>query len=149
MDSRYKKAFKELDYILKNTETETLNKIPDRFIKYMKNNMDDSYTPNIKHNTNLENQDLLEETKELMAIVYRDYLVNNLQRKSLLENEKYIKEKIEAEKREKYKIKFKPQEVPKQLITIKEEKSGKWDGGFFQIVWKKILEIKKKYFSKK
>lgn len=140
MNSDYKKAFRELDCILQNADSEIIDKIPERFIKYMKINMDNSYIPNINCNDSLENQDLLEETRELMAIVYRDYLVDDEERKVLLKNEKDIQEKIEAEKREKYKIEFKQKEMPKELIKVENE-NDKW----YVKIWKKIINIYERF----
>ena len=102
-DNTYdKRAFSEIIEILNHTDKQLVEKIPDNFIKFLFENMDKEYKVEIDFfDENWENT-ILEETKAILALIYRDYIVSIEERKDLLIEEKEEKEKQERELREKY-----------------------------------------------
>jgi hypothetical protein len=72
-DDSYKNAFKEVYDILENTDEELLSKIPNTFIKFLKDNMNADYQSNIKIGIKLDKQHLLKETEYILALLYRSY----------------------------------------------------------------------------
>lgn len=102
MENLSKRAVSEVIQILDHTEKEITEKIPEKFIKFLFENADNDYKPNINfYNDNWENT-IDEDTKALLAMIYRDYIVSETERLELLEEEKQEREKQEALLREKY-----------------------------------------------
>jgi len=71
--SKFSKACKEVLEILNNVEEKDLEKIPKDFIDDIKKNADKNYIPNIDINKKFEEQELLPETIDLLAYIYRKY----------------------------------------------------------------------------
>ena len=72
--NEFSKALSEIDYILKNTDRELLRRIPQSFWDFIEENKDIEYDVTININQPLEEQILMEDTKNLMAFVYRNYI---------------------------------------------------------------------------
>lgn len=98
----YNKAFKELSEIIKFFPKDEYRKIPKSFIDFIEENMDSSYEYEVKHIDDFQNQEMLEETKILLSIVYRDFIASKEERKQIIKKEK--NELLQEEKRirEKY-----------------------------------------------
>lgn len=130
------RAFSEVYTILKYSDEEIIKKIPTKFISMIEKYKDEKYMLRIDINKSLEEQKLLGETREILALLYRDYLASEEERTKIIErnkkiinkiNEKYDIEKI-FDKKKKNKV-IKNTELP---IIVKE----KW--------YQKILVIIKK-----
>lgn len=106
MKIEYKKALAEVNLILENTEEEIKDKIPEGFKKFIKENMDEKHQIELQANNDLREQNIMQETKEILALIYRDYICSTEERKELLLEEKQKREQIEKEKQEKYNIDF-------------------------------------------
>ena len=102
MEENYHKAYKEVIEILKYVPQESVNKIPKTTLETFEKKMDKDYVFNIDINKSFEEQNLLEETKDIFAVIFRDYWATPYQRERILAKEKYDLEKLEEEKREKY-----------------------------------------------
>lgn len=103
IDSMYKNAFKEVYEILQNTDVELFEKIPAKFIEFLKNNMNTDYQSNINRYTDIDKQKLLPETEAVLALIYRSYWINNEERQEISSKvQKELKE-IEENKQRKYK----------------------------------------------
>lgn len=97
----YCKAFKELDEILKYFPKREFEKIPESFIKFIETNMDSNYKYIVEHIDDFQNQKMMEETKVLLSIVYRDFIASTsvkqqilkMESVELLQEEKIIQEK--------------------------------------------------------
>ena len=89
IDSIYKNAFKEVYEILENTDTELIEKIPNKFIEFLNSNMNVNYQTNINKDIDIDKQKLLPETEAVLALIYRSYWITN--------------EEIEDNKKRKYK----------------------------------------------
>ena len=108
MKLEYKKALFEVYKILENTDKETREKIPRKFINFLKENMDENHEFKLEEKKELTNQNLMTETKQIIALIYRDYLCDEKERKELLENEKNKNKenKVEENNKNSYEINF-------------------------------------------
>lgn len=101
----YEKVLREVEYILQNSPKEIQDKIPNDFRNAIIEKMDVNYIPEpYDENKTLDEQNISEETKKILASIYRDYLVSDEERKKLIIEENNIRQKLENEKREKYRI---------------------------------------------
>ena len=98
MEENYHKAYKEVIEILKYLPKESVNKIPKTIIETFEKKQKKDYVFNIDINKTFEEQNLLEETKDILAIIFRDYWATPYQREKIQEKEKYERQKIEEEK---------------------------------------------------
>ncbi len=146
MEDKYPKAYKQVIEILKYAPQEIVDKIPQEMIKTFKANMDDKYDFRIDINKTFEEQDLLEETKAILANIFRDYWATPEQKERILEKEKNDREIEENIKREKYnpdnlfkkkqKVIQQNEKIQNNLpVEIKKEK-----------FYKKIINFMKKIF---
>ena len=90
------KALAEVEDILNNSEKDIQEKVPDKFKKMLENNKDKNYVVNIDYSVSINKQNLLQETREILALIYRDYLCNKEEKRKLIEeNDEKLKEKSE------------------------------------------------------
>lgn len=139
-----KKAFSEIIEILNHTDKQLVEKIPDTFIKFLFENMDKEYKVEIDFFNENWDETILEETKAILALIYRDYIVSAEERDNLLIEEKREREKQEIELREKYNpdnlFKNKRSEIPNeftentQLVAIQQYP-------WYKRLYQKILAI--------
>lgn len=99
MENNYPKAYKEVIEILKYVPKESVNKIPKSMLDTFNAKMDNNYEFFIDTNKGIEEQELLEETKAILANIFRDYWATPYQKERILEKERYDRQKIEEEKR--------------------------------------------------
>lgn len=101
IEKEFARALSEIDFILRNTDENLQNKIPQSFWNYIEENKDEEYQVTIDMNIPLENQNLREDTINLMAIVYRNYFCTLDEKKEydelLNQNEQKYKEKYSYE----------------------------------------------------
>ena len=102
MEENYHKAYKEVIEILKYVPQESVNKIPKTMLDTFEKKMDKDYVFNVDINKTFEEQNLLEETKDIFAIIFRDYWATPYQRERIKAKENYDRQKIEEEKAQKY-----------------------------------------------
>lgn len=95
-------ALYQISEILKYVDDNLKNKIPEKFINYIESNKSKDYNWEIDTNLPLEEQDLLQPTKEILTVIYRNYICNNSEREELdkVLNENEIN--YQNELREKY-----------------------------------------------
>ena len=116
--SEYAIAYKEVFEILKYIPKEDYNKIPSEKIELYKVMQEKNY--NFKYNPSktLDEQNVSKRAKAIIALLFRDYWATDIQRKKILEKQKYDRQRIEEEKKQKYQYKdlFKKEE---RTIEIK------------------------------
>ena len=102
MEDNYQKAYKEILEILKYVPEESVKKIPqemrDRFEKEQLN----TYDFQIDTSKTFEEQELLEETKAILANIFRDYWATPYQKERIEIKEKYDRQQSEEQKRKIY-----------------------------------------------
>ena len=147
----YEKALREVDYILQNLPFEIQKKIPSDFKQGIVDNMDMNYVPeSFDKNKTLDEQKISEEAKKILALIYRNYIVSDEERKQLIIEEKKIVQKLEDEKRDRYnseeifKNKHKKsigiiEKTTADELEIEKYKEKKW----YKKIFLKILKILK------
>lgn len=150
----FAEASAEMNEILKYMPDEEIEKIPSKLREFFKEVESKDYVTNINPNMPLDKQQIKEKTKDIIALIYRNYWCSEEERKELdqklIENDK----KFEEELREKYN----PDNIFKNNVTttkkeeseVKEAKieqslvpqeTGKW--------YQRFLDMVKKWFKKK
>lgn len=150
----FTEASAEINEILKYLPKEEVEKIPSKLREFFKEVSRKDYVTNINPNMPLDKQQIKEKTKDIIALIYRNYWCSEEERKELdqklIENDK----KFEEELREKYN----PDNIFKNNVTttkkeeseVKEEKieqslvpqeTGKW--------YQRFLDMVKRWFKKK
>ena len=99
MEDNYPKAYKEVIEILSYVPQESVNKIPQTMLDTFKATIDKKYDFKIDINKSFEDQDLLDETKAILANIFRDYWATPYQKERIEAKEKYDRQRIEEEKR--------------------------------------------------
>ena len=99
-----KQAFTDLSIIIQMMPKYMQEKINSEFINLIENNKDNSYISKIKTNIPIKYQELSETTEALLALIYRDYLCNDEERKELIIAEKKEVQRLEEENKKRYEI---------------------------------------------
>ncbi len=118
----YACAYKEVIEVLKYTNRDDVNKIPKDMILLWKQNMKKDYNFQVDKNKPIEEQNLSNEAKAILANIFKDYWATDYQKQRIEAKEKYDLEQIEKEKYEKYNPDdiFKnrnKQEITEEVIT--------------------------------
>lgn len=95
-------VYVDISIIIKMMPEEMRNKLSKRFIKFIENNKSTNYNSNINPEIPLKEQELRQETKEMLGIIYRDYLCSKEERTRLIREEEIELEHIEKEKRKQH-----------------------------------------------
>lgn len=98
----YACAYKEVIEVLKYTKREDVNKIPPYRILLWKTNMKKDYDFKIDTSKTLEEQNLSNEAKAIIANIFKKYWATDYQKERIEAKEKYDMEKLDKEKYEKY-----------------------------------------------
>lgn len=136
-----KQSFTDVSIIIQMMPKKMKQQINPSFIAFIEKNKDNNYISCINRTIPIKEQQLTENTKKLLALIYRDYLCSPSLRRKLLSQEQEEKEKIESEKREKYKIEFKnnkkiqnTESKENSLVVYKKE-------SIFKKIYNKIKKI--------
>jgi len=117
-------AYKEIYEILRIFPQELVAKIPQEKIIFFRNNMDNSYQYNISKET-FDGKTMLEETKAILTILFRDYWAIPMQKEKILAYENLERNRQEEEMRLKYNpdnlFKKRKQEIVDKKQTITDE----------------------------
>lgn len=142
MDENYRKAYVEILQVLKYVPKEDRNKIPKEIIRTLKEKADSEYSYKIDTNIPFEQQNLLNETKSILANFYRDYWATDFQREQIIKKEQEEENKLNEELSKKYnsdnllknRKKNYTQEESKELIVVEKIK-------WYQKIFTKIKNI--------
>lgn len=120
--SNLKKAFSEVDMILDLIDSEMKNKVSANFIKFIKEEKDNNYKPNINPEIPLEEQNILPETIDILALLKLNYWCNEEEKKELLKVLNKNEQQFQKEAKEKYDIDklFKTNKT-KEIINLPEK----------------------------
>lgn len=142
MNNINKKAISEVIEILNHTDVSLTEKIPKDFKRFLIENADDTYIPNIRFESDNWDNNIENDTKSMLALIYRDFIATEAEKNEILELEKKEMNQLEDEARKKYnpsslfKNKADTIDSNKQLIAIKEDP---W--------YKKIIKIILKFLA--
>ena len=98
----YEDAYAEVLEILEYVSEEDYKKIPKSKIELMKDNANKNHKFIYDPNKTLDENGVLELTKRIIAVIFRDYWATEKQRKIIYEIQNYVRMKDDAEKRKKY-----------------------------------------------
>ena len=142
VDDNYKNAFKQVYDILENTEEELVSKIPEKFLDFLKENMNKDYETHIQKDVEIDKQPLLKETENILSLIYRSYWATEEEKENfkitdkqeLLSKQKAVKNvnEIFNSKTDIDKI-----SISKDLVVIEKE-------SFIKRFFKKIANLFKK-----
>ncbi len=104
MNMQYMEAFAEIDIICQLMPKDLLVQIPLSFRTLISSNKSTNYPVNIKPNIPLEEQELKKETKSILSLIYRNYMISPAQKEKLELEDSIELEKLEKEMSEKYNI---------------------------------------------
>ena len=102
MDLVYTNAFSEVLEILFYLSKEEYNRIPKSFLKMIEENCNPDYEFFYYPEKTLDEQKVLKETKIIISLICRDFLVSEDEKKRILEKEKAEMENYERIQNEKY-----------------------------------------------
>ena len=120
--SNLKKAFSEVDMILDLIDSEMKNKVSANFIKFIKEEKDNNYKPNINPELPLEEQNILPETIDILALLKLNYWCNEEEKKELLKVLNKNEQQFQKEAKEKYDIdKLLKTNKTKEIIKLPEK----------------------------
>lgn len=102
MEDNYAKAYKEVIEILNFVPKESVDKIPETMLEVFKTKMDKDWGFKVDINKSFDEQNLLDETKAIFANIFRDYWATPYQKERIEAKERYDRQKIEEEKKNKY-----------------------------------------------
>lgn len=124
MDS-YEKAYTEVLEVLNYIPEEEKNLVPSNLFEAFQKNADKNYIYHIDTNLSFDKQNLLNETKAILAVLFRDYWATDYQREQILLQEKRDRAEYEAKLREKYNSDnlFKDRNNNEKVARIKEDKN--------------------------
>lgn len=148
MREEYLKAFSEVEQIIKLMPESLQKKIPDRFKNIISTEKLQAYIPNIKEP--FEKCNIMEETKIVLAVIYRDFLCSEEEKKEIKLKDSQKLMEYEEELREKYNtdnfflnrntIQYSSEEVKTDQTAIVEYK----EKNFLQKLFDKIKHIFKR-----
>ena len=141
----YSNSLYQINEILKYMEPNLKARIPKKFISYFENNKSQEYNWNIDKSLPLEKQDLLPTTKEILAVLYKDFICDDVERvkleKTLSDNEI----KYQEELREKYNPDniFKDRQKSTEYVETQKENTeiATYEESFFSKIISKIKLI--------
>ena len=102
VDERYANAFSEVLEILFYIPQSQYQKLPKKLLQILEENCNPDYEFYYDSEKKLDEQNVLEETKAIIALIYRDYWADDEQRNQIIEKEKQELQNIEKQKNEKY-----------------------------------------------
>ena len=122
----YSIVLAEVNEVLKFCTSDVKNRIPYRLKKYIVQNMDKTYHTSIDISKSLEEQSISNESKKIIALIYRDYLVSDNEKQKLIQQELLNKHQYEETLKKSYNSnnifknkKTSPQ--PLQITVIKDK----------------------------
>lgn len=139
-------AYSEVLVILKNMNNGVYT-IPYDVLQKLKKECNLNHKFKLKENVPLKKQNLLPETKAILAIFYRDYWANDEQYKFILQKEKNDEALLEKMKKDKYNPNdiFSKSTISEQknfgILNEKEQQLVKTDDSLFVKIKKMIFKI--------
>ena len=123
MEITYEKALAEAFAVIMKLEFSDIQKIPDEFLNTLKNNMDQEYYTTLNIDEEYIDNNLSEDTKGILGLVYRDYLTDESERKELVEGENKSEEEYQEVLRDMFQsdLLFKNNDTNEEKKEVKQE----------------------------
>lgn len=145
VNNEYKEAAVEVLGILNELEENEFNKIPNKIIEFLENNKSNTYNPTIDFSGNVNEMQLKDKTREILAGIYLDYLCKEDEKEKIIKNIRKNEFEYQEEIRKQYNADnlFKPK-IKDASNKSKEVSMINYKESFF----KKLLKKLQKLFSK-
>ena len=98
----YREAFTEVNEILKYFSKDLLNKIPKEFIDNIRENMSTSYIVVYDNTKGINEQNLKQETRAILSVIYRDYICNENTRNEIIQKDRKEWADLEEKKKKEF-----------------------------------------------
>ena len=148
MSDKINKAYSEVYEILQLLDDEFISKLPKKFIEFIEKEKDNEYITNINPQIPLEEQNLLADTVNILAMLKLDYWSTEDEKQELLSILNQNEKEYQAELNEKYN----PDNIFKNRQSIKQNKNAE-ETSLVPIKEKnfilKLFEMIKNMFQKK
>lgn len=146
VSENYKKAFVELEAVLKCLNYDDYNKIPKNLINEIEQNKDKEYKYEYNENLEYYKWNFLPETKALLYNIFKNYLASEKQIEDLRKKELIEINKLEEEKKKKYNTEniFKNSELKNSQQEKKDKECNKiikYKESFIKRIFRKIKSI--------
>lgn len=118
ISTEYANAYTEILEIIKFIPDSDYEKIPPDYIQIFQKNSNANYCFKYNPKKTLDEQNVSKTTKEIIALLYRDFWANNERKKKILQYQENRKLQIEKAKNEKYNpnLIFKQQTTQNQTL---------------------------------
>ena len=123
----FRESISDVLDILEHMEKEYVEKIPEKFMKFLEENRATQYVPYLDHSKKLTEMNLKEKTKDILAVIYMYYWCTPKEKEEYIEllksNERIYQEVINEERaqREKERQKAKQEREEKNKEETKEK----------------------------
>ena len=111
----YSEAIVEVLEILENSDENIYKKVPNKLIEFWQRNKSTTYKPNLDHNKSLNEMNLKQKTKDIITMIYLNYLCGENEKETIINTLKKNEENYQIMLREKYN----PDNLFKNRKTIK------------------------------
>lgn len=139
MENVSSQSLKEVYEVLMNSSREVNTKIPYKFRKYLFEHMDREYKVEVDLSKRIEEQNISQEAKDILALIYRDYLVSKTEREELIQREiRNHKEKEKYNPDNLFKKKNENIKGEQSLVVIQKEKN------IFRRIFNYLRKLKKR-----
>lgn len=98
----YAEAAVEVLDILKHTRKSDVEKIPEKFIKFLEENSSKTYNPNLDHTKSIKEMGLKQKTQDILGVIYLKYWADEQGKEKFRKKIKENEIKYQEELREKY-----------------------------------------------
>ena len=102
VSTSYSEAATEVLAILDHTEIEAVEKIPKKFIEFLKKNSSKTYNPDFDYTKTIKELDLKPKTHALLGMIYLKYWANEEEKIAFTKRAKENEIKYQEELRKKY-----------------------------------------------
>lgn len=144
-NTEYLNSLYQINEIIKYMTPNLKARIPKKFISYFENNKSKDYNWKIDEALPLEKQNLLPTTKEILTVLYKEYICNDLERVELEKKLNNNEIKYQEELREKYNpdniFNTKTKEVADTIVESKKTSVVAYKKSFFSKIISKIKLI--------
>jgi len=146
INQEYSEAIAETLDILEHTRESDVNKIPKKFMNFLRENTSKTYKPNLDYTKRIKDMNLKTKTIAILSIINKKYWCNDEERKEFEEKLKENEIKYQKELSEKYdtnnlfKDKGLKKEEYKNITDLTEYSKQKW----YQKLLEKILRMFRK-----
>ena len=141
----YSNSLYQINEIIKYMAPNLKARIPKRILSYIKTNKSKEFDWQIDKTLPLEKQDLLQTTKEILTVLYKDYMCNDVERIKLEEKLNDNERKYQEELRQKYNpdniFKDKTKEVVDKITVNEKTSVVTYKESFFSKIINKIRLI--------